>query len=106
MNAFAPVDVVANTVRGTTSELLLDKGRYDGTYGSVTGVLDSANSRLSVRAVAFDSKQDPRTLLYMAEAVRDGRLQLPISQTLRFKDSQQGHIAIEKGVAGKILLVA
>ena len=71
------------TVRGTTSELLLDKVKHDGTYASVTGVPDSAKSRLSVRAVAFDSKQDPKTLLYMAEAVRDGRLQILISQKLR-----------------------
>ena len=105
-DALAPVDVVANTVRGTTSELLLDKVKHGGTYASVTGVPDSAKSRLSVRAVAFDSKQDPKTLLYMAEAVRDGRLQIPISQKLRLKDAQQGHIAMEKGVAGKILLVA
>jgi NADPH:quinone reductase-like Zn-dependent oxidoreductase len=105
-DALAPVDVVANTVRGTTSELLLDKVEHGGTYASVTGVPDSAKSRLSIRAVAFDSKQDPKTLLYMAEAVRDGRLQIPISQKLRLKDAQQGHIAMEKGVAGKILLVA
>ncbi len=105
-DALAPVDVVANTVRGTTSEFLLDKVKHGGTHASVTGVPDSAKSRLSVRAVAFDSKQDPKTLLYMAEAVRDGRLQLPISQKLRLKDAQQGHIAMGKGVAGKILLVA
>jgi NADPH:quinone reductase-like Zn-dependent oxidoreductase len=105
-NALAPVDVVANTVRGTTAELLLDKVKHGGTYASVTGVPDSAKSRPSVRAVAFDSKQDLKTLLYMAEAVRDGRLQIPISQKLRLKDVQQGHIAMEKGVAGKILLAA
>lgn len=105
-DALAPVNVVANTVRGTTSELLLDKVKHGGTYASVTGVPDSAKSRLSVRAVAFDSKQDPKTLLFMAEAVRDGRLQIPISQKLRLKDAQQGHIAMEEGVAGKILLVA
>jgi NADPH:quinone reductase-like Zn-dependent oxidoreductase len=105
-DALAPVDVVANTVRGRTSELLFDKVKDGGTYASVTGVPDCAKSRLSVRAVAFDSKQDPKTLVHMAEAVRDGRLQIPISQKLRLKDAQQGHIAMEKGVAGKILLAA
>jgi NADPH:quinone reductase-like Zn-dependent oxidoreductase len=103
--ALAPVDVVANTVHGTTSELLLNKVKDGGTYASVTGVPDSAKSRPSVRAVAFVSKQDPKTLLYMAEAVRDGRLQIPISQKLPLKDAQQAHIAMEKRVAGKILLV-
>jgi hypothetical protein len=42
----------------------------------------------------------------MAEAVRDGRLQISISQKLPLKEARQGHIAMEKGVAGKILLVA
>jgi NADPH:quinone reductase-like Zn-dependent oxidoreductase len=51
-------------------------------------------------------KQDPKTLLYMAEAVRDGRLQIPISQKPPLKDARQSHIVMEKGVAGKILLVA
>jgi NADPH:quinone reductase-like Zn-dependent oxidoreductase len=63
-------------------------------------------SRPAIRAVAFDSKQDAKTLLYMAEAVRDGRLQIPISQKLPLKDARQAHIAMEKGVAGKVLLVA
>jgi NADPH:quinone reductase-like Zn-dependent oxidoreductase len=103
--ALAPVDVVANTVRGTTSELLMDKVKDGGTYASVTGVPDSAKSRPSVRAVAYVAKEDPKTLLYMAAAVRAGRLQIPISQRLPLKDAQQGHIAMEKGSAGKILLV-
>jgi hypothetical protein len=66
-------------------ERFLDKVKHGGTYALVTGVPDSAKSRPSVRGVAFDSKQDPKTLLYMAEAVRDGRLQAPISQKLRLK---------------------
>jgi NADPH:quinone reductase-like Zn-dependent oxidoreductase len=104
--ALAPVDVVANTVRGATAELLFSKVKDGGVYASVTGVPDSAKSRPSVRAVAFVSKQDPETLQYMAEAVRDGRMQIPISQKLPLKDAQQGHRAMEKGVQGKILLEA
>jgi NADPH:quinone reductase-like Zn-dependent oxidoreductase len=104
--ALAPVDVVANTVRGETSEMLLTKVKDGGVYASVTGVPDSAKSRPSVRAVAYVAQPDPKTLLYMAEAVRAGSLRIPISQKLQLKDAQQGHIAMEKGAAGKILLVA
>ena len=85
-DALAPVDVVANTVRGTTSVLLLDKVKPGGTYASVTGVPDSAKSRLSVRAVAFDSKQDPKTLLYMAEAVKRSE----VANTYFAKTATQG----------------
>jgi NADPH:quinone reductase-like Zn-dependent oxidoreductase len=105
LGALGPVDIVANTVRGATAELLLNKVKDGGTYASVTGVPDSAKSRPSVRAVAFVSKPDPATLLHMAEAVRDSRLQIPISQRLSLKDTEKGHRAAENGAAGKILLL-
>jgi len=51
------------------------------------------------------SKQDPETLLYMAKAVRDGKLKIPISQQLPLREARQGHIAVERGAGGKILLL-
>ncbi len=104
--ALPQVDVVANTVGGTTAERLLGKVKGGGTFASVTGVPDSAKNYPSVRGVAFVSRQDPETLLYMAGAIRDGRLKIPIAKKLPLKDARQGHIDLAKGVAGKILLVA
>ncbi len=104
--ALDPVDVVANTVRGATAEQLLNKVKDGGMFASVTGVPESAKARPSVRTVAFVSKPDPDTLLYMAKAVCDGRLSIPISQRLPLKDACQGHIAVEKGAGGKVLLLA
>jgi NADPH:quinone reductase-like Zn-dependent oxidoreductase len=105
-NALAPVDVVANTVRGATAEQLLSKVKNEGVFASVTGVPDKAKDYPSVRTVAFVSKQSPKTLLYMAEAVRDGRMTIPIAEKLPLKNARQGHIDMTKGVSGKILLVA
>jgi NADPH:quinone reductase-like Zn-dependent oxidoreductase len=104
--ALSQVDVVANTVGGTTAEQLLGKVKDGGTFASVTGVPDKAKAYPSVHVVAFVSKQDPQTLLYMANAVRDGRLKIPIVKKMPLKDARQGHIDMAKGVAGKILLVA
>jgi NADPH:quinone reductase-like Zn-dependent oxidoreductase len=101
-----PVDVVANTVGGPTAEQLLSKVKDGGTFASVTGVPEKAQDYPSVHGVAFVSKQDPKTLLYMADAVRDGRLKIPIGKRLPLKEAREGHIAMEKGSAGKILLVA
>jgi NADPH:quinone reductase-like Zn-dependent oxidoreductase len=101
-----PVDVVANTVRGKTAEQLLGKVKENGTFASVTGVPDNTKDYPSVHCVAFVSKQDPNTLLYLAKAVTDGRLKIPISRKLPLKDARQGHTMVEKGTAGKILLVA
>ena len=44
--------------------------------------------------------------LLMAEAVRDGKLVIPISETLPLRQAAEAQAAAEKGVAGKILLVA
>ena len=66
---------------------------------------ESAKSRPSVRTVAFVSKQDPAALLHMAKAVRDGKLTIPISQQLPLQDAREGHIAVERGAGGKILLL-
>jgi NADPH:quinone reductase-like Zn-dependent oxidoreductase len=104
--ALPSVDVVANTVGGPTAEQLLSKVKDGGTFASVTGVPENAQEYPSVHAVAFVSKQDPKTLLYMADAVRDGRLKIPIAKKLPLKEAREGHIAMEKGAAGKILLVA
>jgi NADPH:quinone reductase-like Zn-dependent oxidoreductase len=104
--AVPPVDVVANTVRGKTAEQLLGKVKDHGTFASVTGVPDNAKDHPSVRCIAFVSKQDPNTLGYMAKAVKDGRLKIPISKKIPLKEARQGHTMVEKGTAGKILLVA
>jgi NADPH:quinone reductase-like Zn-dependent oxidoreductase len=106
LEALPQVDVVANTIGGTTAEQLLGKVKDGGVFASVTGVPDKAKSYPSVRGVAFVSKQDPQTLMFMADAVRDGRLKIPIAKRLPLKEARQGHIDMAKGVAGKILLVA
>ena len=61
----------------------------------------------SVKVVPVFSKFDRKTLEFMAEAVRDGKLVIPISQTLPLSASGRGSsAAAEKGGVGKILLVA
>jgi NADPH:quinone reductase-like Zn-dependent oxidoreductase len=104
--ALPPVDVVANAVRGKTAEILLSKVKEGGTFASVTGVPDNAQSYPSVRSIAFVSKQNPDTLRYVAEAVRDRRLEIPIAQKLPMREAAEAHIAMTKGPDGKILLIA
>jgi len=104
--ALPPVDVVANTVRGKTGELLLSKVKEGGTFASVTGVPDNAKSYPSVRGIAFVSKQNPETLRYVVDAVRNGRLEIPIAQRLPLREAAEAHVAMTKGPDGKILLVA
>ena len=105
LTRLAPVDVVANAVRGKTAELLLGKVKPGGVYASVTGVPPNAKEFPSIRTVAFVSKQDANTLLYMANAVAAGKLTIPIDRRLPLKDAAAAHAAVEKGGIGKVLLV-
>lgn len=105
LNSLAPVDVVANTVRGETAERLLGKIKQGGTFASVTGAPDNAKDFPTVRVVPYVSKQDAKTILYMAQAAAARKLVVPIDRKLPLKDAAAGHAAVEKGVNGKVLLL-
>lgn len=105
LNRIAPVDVVANTVRGATAGRLIGKVKPGGVFASVTGAPDNAKDFPAVRVAAFVSKQDAKTILHMAEAVSAGKLVIPIERKLPLKDAAAGHAAVEKGVGGKVLLL-
>jgi NADPH:quinone reductase-like Zn-dependent oxidoreductase len=100
-----PVDVVANTVRGKTAEDLMAKVKPGGIFASVTGAPANAAKYPLVRTVAFVSKQDTKNLEYIVEAVRAGKLSIPIGSRLPLRNAAEAHAALAKGSAGKILLL-
>jgi len=100
-----PVDAVADTVGGRTAEKLIAKVKPGGVFAAVNGAPRNAATYPSVKVVTVFSKFDRKTLEFMAEAVRDGKLVIPISQKLPLSQAAQAQAAVEKGVAGKVLLV-
>jgi NADPH:quinone reductase-like Zn-dependent oxidoreductase len=100
-----PLDAVADTVGGRTAEKLIAKVKPGGVFASVVGAPRNAAKYPSVKAVFVFSKFDKKTLEFMAEAVRDGKLAIPISQTLPLSEAAEAQAAAEKGGIGKILLV-
>src|ERR1700691_2529036 len=104
--SLAPLDAVADTVGGRTAEKLIAKVKPGGVYASVVEVPQNAAKYPSVKVVHVFSKFDRKTLEFMAEAVRDGKLIIPISQKLALSDAAEAQAAAEKGGIGKILLVA
>jgi NADPH:quinone reductase-like Zn-dependent oxidoreductase len=102
----APLDAIADTVGGRTAQKLMGKVKPGGVYASVVDLPQNAAEHPSVKVVHVFSKFDRKTLEFMAEAVRDGKLVIPISQTLPLSEAAEAQAAAEKGVAGKILLVA
>jgi len=101
-----PVDAVADTVGGRTAEKLIGKVKPGGVYASVVAPPQSAAYYPCVKVVHVFSKFDRQTLEFMAEAVRDGNLVIPISQKLPLSEAAEAQAEAEKGGAGKILLVA
>jgi NADPH:quinone reductase-like Zn-dependent oxidoreductase len=101
-----PLDAVADTVGGRTAEKLIAKVKPGGVYASVVGAPQNAADYQSVKVVTVFSKFDRKTLEFMAEAVRDGKLVIPISLKLPLSEAAEAQAAAEKGGVGKILLVA
>src|SRR6202050_4570083 len=101
-----PLDAVADTVGGRTAEKLIAKVKPGGVFASVLEVPQNAAKYSSVKVVHVFSKFDRKTLEFMAEAVRDGKLVIPISQKLHLSEAAEAQAAAEKGGVGKILLVA
>jgi len=102
----APLDAVADTVGGRTAEKLIAKVKPEGVYASVVEAPQNTAKYPSINVVHVFSKFDRKTLEFMAEAVRDGKLVIPISQKLPLSEAAEAQAAAEKGGGGKILLVA
>ena len=100
------LDVVADTVNGKTAEKLMAKVKPGGVFASVLGAPQNAAKFTSVKVVPVFVTPDPKTLLFMAEAVRDGKLVIPISRKLPLSKAAEAQAAAEKGGVGKVLLVA
>jgi NADPH:quinone reductase-like Zn-dependent oxidoreductase len=101
----APLDAVADAVDGRTAEKLIAKVKPGGVFATVLGPPQNAAQYPSVKVVHVFSKFDRETLQFMAEAVRDGKLVIPISRKLPLSEAAQAQAAAEKGGVGKILLV-
>ena len=100
-----PLDAVADTVGGRIAEGLIAKVKPGGVYASVVETPGNAAEYPSVKVVFVSSKFDKSTLEFMAAAVRDGKLVIPISRKLPLSEAAKAHAAAEKGGIGKILLL-
>jgi len=101
-----PLDVVADTVGGKTAEELIAKVKPGGVFASVLGAPQNAEQYPSVKVVPVYAEPDTQTLRFMAEAVRDGKLVIPISRKLPLSKAAEAQAAAEEGGFGKVLLVA
>jgi NADPH:quinone reductase-like Zn-dependent oxidoreductase len=101
-----PLDAVADTVNGKTAEKLIAKVKQGGVFASVLGAPQNAANYPAVKVVPVVASPDAQTLQFMAEAVRDGKLVIPISRKLPLSNAGEAQAAAEEGGIGKVLLVA
>jgi NADPH:quinone reductase-like Zn-dependent oxidoreductase len=98
------VDGVADAVGGQVASRLLGKVKPGGNYGSLVGAPKDAALHPTVNVKPMTAQPDPATVVHYAEAVRDGKLKLPVDRVMPLKDAAEAHTAGEKGGVGKIVL--
>ena len=99
------LDAVADAVGGKTAEMLIAKVKPGGVFATVVGAPRNAAEYPSIKVAPVFSKFDRNTLQFMAEAVRDGKLVIPISRRMPLREAAEAQALAEKGAIGKILLV-
>jgi NADPH:quinone reductase-like Zn-dependent oxidoreductase len=99
------LDAVADTVNGTTAELLIGKVKEGGIFASVLGAPQNSAQYPSAKVVSVVAQSDPRALLQMARAVVEGKLKIPIAAKKPLKEAVEAHALVAKGSNGKVLLV-
>jgi NADPH:quinone reductase-like Zn-dependent oxidoreductase len=98
------LDGIADTVSGETIQKLLAKLKPGGKLGSVLGEPAGAKEKGFV-VKAFMTHADTKRLGELAQAVADGKLQIPIARRFPLAEAAAAHEAAERGVNGKILLL-
>ena len=93
-------------VTATGNQLISATGIKAGQTVLVVGAAGNCPAFRCVHCVPVFAKPDAKTLQFMAQAVRDGKLVIPISRKLPLSQAAEAQAVAEKGGLGKVLLVA
>jgi NADPH:quinone reductase-like Zn-dependent oxidoreductase len=100
----APLDALADTVGGPTTQKLLGKLKPGARIGSVVGEPAGAKER-GFAVHGFMAKPDSKRLGELIADVAAGELVIPISKRFPLAEAAQAQALAEKGGVGKVLLV-
>jgi NADPH:quinone reductase-like Zn-dependent oxidoreductase len=98
------LDAVCDTIGGPLASKLIEHVRPGGTYASTVGPPQDISLNPTVQIKAFGSHADAKAMAHLADAVRDGKLKLPIDLVLPLSKAAEAHAKGEKGGIGKIVL--
>ena len=102
--ALGALDGVADTVGGSIAAKLIAKVKPGGIFGTVVGPPTNAALHPTVKVNHIMASPDATTIVHYAEAVRDGKLKLPIDRILPLAKAAEAQTAAEKGGIGKVVL--
>ncbi|GHO99706.1 hypothetical protein KSF_097540 [Reticulibacter mediterranei] len=102
------LDCVADTVGGNVRSKLLSRVKQGGTFGCFPPTPQDAVLHPTIHITVLFGQLDPATALHItlhyAEAVRDGKLTIPIDHIMPLSDAAEAHAIAEKGGIAKIVL--
>lgn len=105
ISALPELDAIADTVSGEVIGNLLPKLKRGGVLGSVLGKPKAAEGK-DIRIETFQVQPNAMRLARMAEAVRSGKLAIPIARKFRLSEAAAAQQLAETGhVDGKVVLV-
>jgi NADPH:quinone reductase-like Zn-dependent oxidoreductase len=99
------LNAIADTVDHDVIGKLIPKIKAGGVLGSVLGKPKDAEGK-DIRVEAFMATPNASLLRHMADAVRDGKLSIPIVRRMKLSEAGEAQTLAENGsVGGKILLI-
>jgi NADPH:quinone reductase-like Zn-dependent oxidoreductase len=105
ISALPELDAIADTVGGDVIGSLLPRLKRGGVVGSTLGTPEVGEGK-EIRVEAFRVHPNAMRLARMAEAVRSGKLVIPIAKTFRLAEAGAAQQLAETGhVNGKVVLV-
>jgi NADPH:quinone reductase-like Zn-dependent oxidoreductase len=100
------LDAVADTVNGTTAELMLGKVKSGGIFASVLGPPANADKYPKVKIVPVFAEPDPAILELFGEAIVNRKFVVPITAKFPMAEAKKAHQMIEtEHPLGKVLLL-
>jgi NADPH:quinone reductase-like Zn-dependent oxidoreductase len=107
IDKLGPLDCVADTVGGELAGQLLARVKEGGTFGCFP-TQNPRNAALhpTIQINVVIAPVNSATILRYAEAVRDGKLTIPVERIMPLADAAEAQAIAEKGGTAKIILTA
>jgi len=106
ISGLAMVDGVADTVGGEIAAKLFSKVKNGGSFGFASVFPDGvAATNPTVPVTRVFAHPDASKVREFADDIRDGKFVLPISRRMPLREAARAHELVQKGGAGKIILV-